>query len=99
MSRLHYTDRMVKHTLAEWFQMPLGAYVMAREQAYFDEVVANIFGFNAMQFGLPAHDFLLTNRMPIKFSLASESRRTLRAAGEALPMATQSMDWVVLPHV
>lgn len=97
--RLQYTNRMVKHTLAEWFQTPLGAYVMAREQAYFDEVAADIFGFNAMQFGLPTHDFLRTNRMPFKFNVAPESGGTLRAAGEALPVATQSMDLVVLPHV
>ena len=90
---------MPNQTLTDWFQSPLGAYVMAREQDYFDEVVADIFGFNAMQFGLPAHDFLRTNRMPFKFSIAPESGGTLRAAGEALPVATQSMDLVVLPHV
>ena len=98
-SRLQYTIPMVKHTLTEWFQSPLGAYVMAREQAYFDEVVADIFGFNAMQFGLPAHDFLRASRMPLKFSVAPESGGILRAMGEALPVATQSMDLVILPHV
>ena len=99
LPRLQYTNRMVKHTLTEWFQSPLGAYVMAREQAYFDEVVADIFGFNAMQFGLPAHDFLRASRMPLKFSVAPESGGILRATGEALPVATQSMDLVILPHV
>ena len=68
---LQYTIPMVKHTLTEWFESPLGAYVTAREQAYFDEVVADIFGFNAMQFGLPVYDFLRTSRMPFKFSARS----------------------------
>lgn len=90
---------MMNHTLSEWFQGPLGAYVMAREQAYFDEIVADIFGFNALQFGLPAYDFLRASRMPFKFSAGLEPGVTLRAAGEALPVATQSMDLVVLPHV
>jgi SAM-dependent methyltransferase len=97
--RLQYTNRMLNQTLAEWFESPLGAYVMAREQAYFNEVVADIFGFNAMQIGLPAYDFLRTSRMPLKFSAGSELGASLRAAGEALPIATQSMDLVILPHV
>ena len=37
--------------------------------------------------------------MPFKFSAGMEAGVMLRAAGEALPVATQSMDLVVLPHV
>lgn len=98
-SGLQYTDHMMNQTITAWFDSPLGAYVMAREQAYFDEVVADIFGFNAMQIGLPAFDFLRTSRMPLKFSAGLESGVTLRAAGEALPIATQSVDLLILPHV
>jgi hypothetical protein len=40
-------------SLADWFTTPLGRYLLAREQAYFDQTVADIFGFHALQIGLP----------------------------------------------
>ena len=36
-------------TLAEWFATPLGRYMAAREQAWFDRTVADIFGYYALQ--------------------------------------------------
>ena len=39
--------------LAEWLSTPLGQYLLQREQTYFDREVADIFGFNALQLGLP----------------------------------------------
>ena len=38
---------------AEWLQTPLGAYLLAQEQAYIDKTVADIFGYVALQYGLP----------------------------------------------
>jgi SAM-dependent methyltransferase len=85
--------------LSDWFKTPLGAYVLEREQAYFDEVVADIFGFNALQYGLVEHDFLRANRMSLRLRVNPSEGAAVRAHGEALPIATQSMDLVVLPHV
>jgi SAM-dependent methyltransferase len=85
--------------LSDWFKTPLGAYVLEREQAYFDEVVADIFGFNALQYGLVEHDFLRANRMSLRLKVNPCEGADVRAHGEALPIATQSMDLVVLPHV
>ncbi|MEO8509463.1 MAG: SAM-dependent methyltransferase, partial [Betaproteobacteria bacterium] len=34
----------VSTTLADWFRTDLGRYLLAREQAYFDQTVADIFG-------------------------------------------------------
>ncbi|MEO6023560.1 MAG: methyltransferase domain-containing protein [Burkholderiales bacterium] len=90
---------MVHHNLKDWFETPLGAYVARWEQAYFDEVVADIFGFNALQYGMTEHDFLHASRMQLKFSAGTEASAKIRAVGDALPVATQSMDLVVLPHV
>ena len=47
---------------AEWFSTPLGQYLLAREQAYFDTAVADVFGYNAFQLGMPGID--LQGRMP-----------------------------------
>ena len=37
------------NTLTEWFATPQGQYLLAREQTFFDQTVADIFGFNAVQ--------------------------------------------------
>ncbi len=51
-------------SLTEWFQTPPGRYLLDWEQSQFDRLVANVFGYNAMQLGLPELQALQTNRMP-----------------------------------
>jgi SAM-dependent methyltransferase len=86
-------------SLHDWLQTPLGAYLLAQESAYFDEVVADIFGFHALQLGLPEIDFLRNSRIPYKYTVAPESPATLRACFENLPVESQSIDLLVMPHV
>jgi len=86
-------------SLHDWFETPLGQYVLAREQAYFDQVVADIFGFKALQLGLAQYDFLRTNRMPYRCNAGSDGPVKLYADLEQLPLASQSIDLLVLPHV
>ena len=50
--------------LTEWFATPPGQYLLAWEQAQFDLAVADLFGYNALQLGLPELDALRSNRMP-----------------------------------
>ena len=50
--------------LQDWFQTSRGRYMLDWERAQIDEVVADIFGFHALQLGLPALDALRANRMP-----------------------------------
>jgi SAM-dependent methyltransferase len=95
----HIVGSMPHHSLSSWFDTPLGAYVLEREQAYFDEAVADIFGFNALQLGLSEQDFLRANRMPLRLKVGPGEGADVRCAGEMLPIATQSMDLVVLAHV
>jgi SAM-dependent methyltransferase len=89
----------------EWIATPLGRYLIEREQAYFDQVVADIFGFNALQIGFAQSDLLRANRMPKRFAAApqfSENRKTeikLLAEPGSLPLASQSIDLLLLPHV
>ena len=47
-----------------WFDSPPGRYLLAWEQARFDEAVADIFGYHSLQLGMPLLDGLRTNRMP-----------------------------------
>ncbi|ARN21291.1 class I SAM-dependent methyltransferase [Piscinibacter gummiphilus] len=51
-------------SLAEWLETPPGRYLLAWEQAQLDRSVADVFGFHALQLGLPELDALRDNRMP-----------------------------------
>jgi len=97
--------------LDSWLQTPAGIYVRAWEQACLDELTADIFGFNAVQIGLPQIDALAANRMPNKWQAATRtsSLEQLALPGNRqvavaldfaeLPFASQSLDLVVMPHV
>ncbi|MGH8672249.1 MAG: class I SAM-dependent methyltransferase [Burkholderiales bacterium] len=82
-----------------WFASPLGRYLLDKEQAYFDEVVADIFGYNAVQLGMPEFDLLRASRIPYCFKAANAPTVTLYADGHALPIAGQSVYLVLIPHV
>jgi len=50
--------------LAAWLETPPGRYLLAWEQAQLDGAVADLFGFHALQLGLPQLAGLAANRMP-----------------------------------
>lgn len=82
-----------------WLQTPQGKYILAWEQARFDQLVADIFGFNAVQIGLPQCACLRANRMPLRLVLDSLGDVGVRSDCHHLPFAGNSVDLVVLPHV
>lgn len=51
-------------SLQHWLGTAPGRYLLAWEQAQLDLAVANLFGFNALQLGLPELQALRANRMP-----------------------------------
>lgn len=53
--------------LTDWLKTPPGAYLLRWEQAHFAEAVIDIFGYHALQLGLPELDALEANRMPHKW--------------------------------
>jgi SAM-dependent methyltransferase len=50
--------------LHDWFQTPPGRYLLDWERTQFEWAVADIFGYHALQLGMPDLDALQTNRMP-----------------------------------
>lgn len=72
---------------------------MEREQAFFDAAVTDIFGFNAVQIGLPQHDLLRYSRMPLRFKAGKEFGAQVWMEAAELPFETGSLDLVVMPHV
>ena len=88
-----------RSSLSAWLSTAQGSYVLDWERAQFDSAVEDVFGFRAVQVGLPEVDFLRSNRIPFRFSLAIEPGASLAADPLQLPLASQSVDLVVLPHV
>lgn len=96
--------------LAHWLHTPAGRYLLGWEQGELDKAVADVFGFHAMQLGLAELDALRANRMPHRFiALDAHAPRPedgdparavalLRCDFEALPIDSQSLDLVVMPH-
>ncbi len=69
------------------------------ERARIDEAVADIFGFNAVQLGLPQIDLLQANRISLRQRANEFGAVDLLCDFTALPFSAASIDLVVLPHV
>ncbi|KDP88835.1 SAM-dependent methyltransferase [Cupriavidus sp. SK-3] len=80
------------------------------EQGQYDRTVVDIFGYHAVQLGLPHIDTLRENRMPFSaLALAPGSgphgpraqadARQLLCRFDELPFETQSIDLITLPHI
>ena len=90
---------MKGRSLTDWFQTPLGQAVLTREQQVLDEVLADIFGYHALQIGLPALPLLRASRIAQCITVGAYPPAQVLALGHELPFASQTIDLVVLPHV
>jgi SAM-dependent methyltransferase len=93
--------------LHDWYQTPAGRYLLAWEQRQVDQVVADIFGYHALQLGAGELDGLRANRMPHQWLASDHSPVFVPVGGHspelitdyaALPFAASSLDLVVLSH-
>jgi SAM-dependent methyltransferase len=84
--------------LHAWLQTPPGRYLLAWEQAQVDVAVAHLFGFHALQLGLPELHGLQTNRMPHRWLAGRDPDCHLQCEFDALPFENASLDLVLLPH-
>ena len=74
--------------LAQWLQSPPGRYLLNWEQTQLDRAVTDLFGFHALQLGLPDLEALRANRMPHRW-VASDSLREPELL--ALPEVDESL--------
>jgi SAM-dependent methyltransferase len=97
--------------LSDWFQTPPGRYLLAWERSQCDAAVADIFGYHALQLGLPELDTLGANRMPHRWLAVPDPLPAIERPGTlppkrealvtdfaALPFPAHSLDLLVLPH-
>jgi SAM-dependent methyltransferase len=96
------SDRIIG--MQPWFETPPGRYLRAWEESSFDAAVADIFGYHALQLGLPGVDTLRANRMPHRWLAQQPGEHggdrpaDLLLDFHALPFEAHSLDLVVLPH-
>ncbi len=62
--------------MPQWLETPVGAYLLEWEQRHLDQALVDVFGFHALQLGLPQLDALRANRMPHRW-LAVETPGTV----------------------
>ena len=99
--------------LTDWLKTPPGEYLLAWEREQFDQAVSDIFGYHALQLGLPELDALRSNRMLHQWLAtsgvvisgvesssppAAKPMAALMTESGALPFAANSLDLLVLPH-
>jgi SAM-dependent methyltransferase len=87
-----------QHGAVEWMATPLGKYLLEREQEYFDRALADVFGYNALQLGLVDFDLMRASRIPLQCRVDTAPGGELVADFRDLPIASNSVDLVVLPH-
>jgi SAM-dependent methyltransferase len=103
-------ERSAGSALSAFLRSPPGRYALAWEQQHLNACVADIFGYHALQLGLPEVDALRENRMPLRFCASDRLLDARLADGEhtkvavinryeELPFASSSVDLVVMPHI
>ena len=93
---------MIYESLHDWFQSPLGAYLLERERAWLDTVTPDIFGFHAIQLGLPNIDLLRASRIVHQVTVSPQialQQNHVQAQFHELPFDAQSIDLCIMPHV
>lgn len=81
-----------------WLTTTLGQYLLSHEQAMYDKKVGDIFGFNAVQLGLPQMNTLENSRIPHLLHVGN-STGTVFCESDYLPFEESCIDLICLPHV
>ena len=97
----------LRDKLSKWFQSPLGKIVYAQELQQLEEILPKLFGYHIVQCGYYAElDYLKSSRVANKTILFLENsefrnniKKAIRTNTEELPIAMDSIDVLLLPHV
>ena len=76
----------------------LGRYLLEREQSFYARMVDDVFGFHAVQLGLPHYDFLPECRISWRACVCESGPASIQAEPARLPFARRSIDLLVMPH-
>lgn len=86
----------------DWLDSAPGHYLLDWERRQFETTVADLFGYHALQLGLPQLDTLAANRMPHRWQFTDSTKIATRASAvadfTALPFSEGSIDLIAMPH-
>jgi SAM-dependent methyltransferase len=91
--------------LQQWYESPLGMRLAQQETTILSSALTDLFGFHLLQLGrLPADDWLSQSRvshcsiMDFSADPTTGNKTGFQGLPDALPIQTDSIDVVVLPH-
>ncbi len=92
-------------SFAEWFNGPVGQYVSGLEQQHLGRVLPDLFGYHLVQVGRDGNgDLAQSSRIHHRLLLWVDKSDappagSVIAEPDSLPLATDSIDVIILPHV
>lgn len=97
-----------RRQLRRWYRTPLGSALAGTEVELLSQVLPNLFGYHLLQLGAPmeedllqssriAHRMVMEDLPPLMRNPAPKAGRFLGASGQ-LPVASDSLDVLLLPH-
>ena len=97
----------LRDKLSKWFKSPLGEVVFAMENNQLKDILPRLFGYHILQFGYCAElNYLTSSRISNKIILFLEDAEiqksvkiAVRTTAEELPIAMESVDVVLMPHI
>ncbi len=98
--------RTLRAQLSLWFATALGERVSTLEKEQLEDLLPELFGYHIVQCGFPNRNFLLASSKIVDKSIlyldeceVDTSQNGICAIAENLPIAADSVDVMVLPHV
>ncbi len=86
--------------LADWLKTPAGLYLREWEQQQIDALVVDVFGFHALQLGLPQLAGLQANRMPHRWYAIDPQREDAdRADDRAITSSREDVQTMAAPQL
>ena len=96
--------------LRDWYHSEAGCRLLEQEKAELDEILANLFGYHLLQVGVITEDSLLASSLiPDCMVLQRDagsvkldgnlSKKVIGGLPDALPIASDSLDVILMPHV
>jgi SAM-dependent methyltransferase len=97
-------DKEIAALLRRWFNAPAGKDIRAAELALTSAILPNLFGYHIVQLGSDVADsFITTTRIShavlIGNDVGGEQRTDIVGRCDALPLAANSIDVMVVPHL
>ena len=94
-----------RHRLREWFSQPLGQLVLEQERHALEKILSTLFGYYIVQLGILDEADTLLSQSRISHHVALDIdgvgnpvASPIIAVPEELPLASDSIDVIVMPH-